>query len=105
MKKTQLVSPAVWEKYLKKQEIDFVKKIRRAKAESWPTAWWSRRSRLWRPRSPSATANHGEAEEEVDMAAAGGVQCFNSEITEKLSTMTCDNVRARICGKGDSYYL
>ena len=28
-----------------------------------------------------------KAEEEVDIAEAGGVQCFNYEITEELSTM------------------
>ena len=29
-----------------------------------------------------------EAEEEVNIAKAGGVQCFNSEITKQLSTMS-----------------
>ena len=84
-KTTQRVSAAVWAK-MSQEARD---QLRQENKESQRR---QRGGRGGRGRGGSAVQVQrriaNEAEEEVDIAEAGGVQCFDSEITEELSTMS-----------------
>ena len=90
-KTTQRVSAAVWAKMSQEARDQLRQENKESQGRQWDQSR-QRGGRGGRDRGGRAVQAHrriaNEAEEEVDIAEAGGVQCFDSEITEELSTMS-----------------